>query len=427
MDTQVGTGQATGDNGDAAGMAAAREALNGIEADSPDFCQVFCSPVYDYDAVLWGIRSVVGSDTEVIGCSSSGEFTEAGSKAETVTVGIVASDSMEFFTTLSTGLGADHKRCLFEAVHDLPEPDAPQIDQYPHRAVINLHDGIVSIGDEITKLTEQYLDDDQIPIVGGSAGDDLRLEETHVFCNGQVESDAVALALLASEDPFAVTVNHGHEPISEPMAVTRAEGSTVYELDGRPAFEAWRDAIQTDARESYGIDVDDLDAGSEEFLMLLGRYELGIESEPDADAQSIASRIRDFVASAFISTEGYNIRWPGRTANTDGSLGFTVDIAEGTELRVTHSSKPDQVSAVETAASNAADELGGNAVAGGFVYDCACRAMILGDDFDDAVDAISRSIDAPFAGFETYGEVCSADEDYTGYHNTSAVVFLFPE
>jgi len=427
MTTEFGTGQATGDAGDAAAMDAIREAMAGISADEPDFCQIFCSPAYDYEAVLWGARSVIGSEAELVGCSSSGEFTEAGAGDGTVTVAVVSSDSMRFFSSLSTELGADPERCLFEAVHDLPAEGDPAVDGYSHRTVINLHDGLAGIGNKVTRLTEQYLDGEDTPVVGGSAGDDLQLQETHVFRNGRVETDAVVLVLIASEDPLPVTVNHGHEPISEPMTVTRAEGSTVYELDGRPAFEAWRDAIRADAMETYDIDVDELEAGSDDLVLLLGRYELGIESEPEADPDGLASRIKSFIESKLISTKGYNIRWPGQTTDTEGPLDFAVTVSEGTEVRVTHSNKSDQVYAVRNAATNAANELGGGTVAGGFVYDCACRAMILGDDFDEAVDTIHSAIDAPFAGFETYGEVCSADEDYTGYHNTSSVILLFPE
>jgi len=407
-------------------MDATREAMAAISADEPDFCQVFCSPAYDYEAVLWGARSVIGSEAEIVGCSSSGEFTEAGAGDGTVTVGVVSSDSLQFFSSISTKLSADPERCLFEAVHDLPSDTDPAVDGYPHRTVINLHDGMAGIGNKVTKLTEQYLDGEDTTVVGGSAGDDLQLQQTHVFRNGRVETDAVVLALIASEKPLPVTVNHGHEPISEAMTVTRADGSTVYELDGRPAFEAWQDAIREDAMETYGIDVDELEAGSDDLVMLLGRYELGIESEPETESGGLTSRIKSFIERKLISTKGYNIRWPGQTTDTQGTLDFAVTVSEGTELRVTHSNKPDQVSAVRTAAENATSELDGGA-AGGFVYDCACRAMILGDDFDEAVDAIQDTVDAPFAGFETYGEVCSADDDYTGYHNTASVILLFPE
>jgi len=426
MSTEFGTGQATGDAGDAVAMDATREAMAAISPDEPDFCQVFCSPAYDYEAVLWGARSVIGSEAEIVGCSSSGEFTEAGAGDGTVTVGVVSSDSLQFFSSISTELSADPERCLFEAVHDLPSDTDPAVDGYPHRTVINLHDGMAGIGNKVTKLTEQYLDGEDTPVVGGSAGDDLQLQQTHVFRNGRVETDAVVLALIASEKPLPVTVNHGHEPISEAMTVTRADGSTVYELDGRPAFEAWQDAIREDAMETYGIDVDELEAGSDDLVMLLGRYELGIESEPETESGGLTSRIKSFIERKLISTKGYNIRWPGQTTDTQGPLDFAVTVSEGTELRVTHSNKPDQVSAVRTAAENATSELDGGA-AGGFVYDCACRAMILGDDFDEAVDAIQDTVDAPFAGFETYGEVCSADDDYTGYHNTASVILLFPE
>ena len=426
MGTEFGTAQHDGKNGYPVAVQAVEQAIDRIDADSVDFCQVFCSTRYDYDDVLAGVRDVVDEETAVFGCSSSGEFTEAGVKAGSVVASVVASDDMRFFTSLSTGLQDDPHRCVFEAVNALPRDGDPELDGYPHRVAINLHDGLSGLSDRVARITDDQLDD-AVTLVGGAAGDDLQLEETHVFCGEEYATDAVGLALVASEKPIPVTVNHGHEPISEPMTVTDSEGGTVHEIDGQPAFEAWTEAVRESAMETYGIDVDELEDGSDQLSMMLARYEFGIESEPRSEEPGgIVGRLKSFVERAFVSTSGYNIRWPGMETTTAGPLSFAVAVPEGTELRVMHSDPDDQIDSVRTAARNAVDQANGTDIAGGFVYDCFCRAAILEDDFDDALAAVEREVNAPFAGFETYGEVCTKRDDLTEYHNTTSVVMLLP-
>ncbi|WP_135666572.1 FIST signal transduction protein [Halorhabdus rudnickae] len=428
LSTQFSTGQGSGENGRLVGREAASEALDDLPVERVDYCQIFTSSKYDYENVLDGVRDIVGDEATLFGASAAGEFTEAGVEAGSVTVSLVASDTLKFFTSLSTGLTEDPHEAIFEAVNDLPRLDDPRLEEYPHRAAINLHDGLSGIGNTVSRLSLKYFDGD-VKLAGGAAGDDLQLEETVVFADGEIASDAVGYTLIASKNPIPMTVNHGHEPISEPMTVTEAEGSTVYKLNDEPAYQVWKEAIRESAQETYGIDVDTLQDGSDELSMMLTRYEFGIESEPDqeADDKGIVSRLREYIEEKMISTSGYNIRWPGLTETTGGALEFAVEVHEGTELRVMHSSPEDQINCVREAASDAVARSDGEEIAGGFVYDCICRGTILGNDFDKAVTAISDEVQSPFAGFETYGEICSDVEEYTSYHNTSSVVMLLPE
>ncbi|RXK47384.1 FIST signal transduction protein [Halorientalis pallida] len=426
MGTQLGTGQHDGKNGYTVAVQAVEEAIDRIESDTVDFCQVFCSTRYDYEDVLDGVHSVVDDETAVFGCSSSGEFTENGVQAGSVVASVVASDEIRFFTSLSTGLEDDPHRCVFEAVNALPRDGNPQLEGYPHRVAINLHDGLSGLSDQVARIANDQFDDN-VTLVGGAAGDDLLLEETHVFCGEQFATDAVGLALLASKKPIPVTVNHGHTPISEPMTVTESEGGVVHEIDGEPAFEVWKEAIRESAAENYGIDVDALEDGSDQLSMMLARYEFGIESEPRADDPGgLLGRLKSFVERTFVSTSGYNIRWPGMETTTAGPLSFAVAMPEGTELRVMHSDPDDQITSVRTAARNAVGQADDGDIAGGFVYDCFCRAAILEDEFDDALAAVENEVEAPFAGFETYGEVCTKSDALTEYHNTTSVVMLLP-
>ncbi|APW96686.1 chemotaxis protein [Halobiforma lacisalsi AJ5] len=408
LSTQFASGVAVGDDGFAVGKEAATRAAEGLETDGRvDFGQVFCSPEYDYDAVLSGIRSVVGDDVELIGSSSSGEFTEETSTEGSVTVALVASDSIRFFSGIGTDLSAGVAAAVNEAVDGLPAA----VEGYPHRSAIVLHDGLAGVGDQVAVATQRNLGHD-VSFVGGSAGDDLAMEATHVFRNDTVASDAVVVGMLASTEPVTISVDHGHSPISEPMTVTNSEGGRVLELDGKPAFEAWREAVEPYlAERGREIDVEGLEDGSLELLGLLTEFEFGIEEGRGA------------------SDDGYKIRWPGLSLTTAGHLDFPVGVPEGTELRVMHSPKPEQIESARDTAREAVENAvaSSSGIAGGFVYDCACRSIILEDEFGEAVDAMADELEVPFTGIETYGELCMERGQLSGFHNTTSVVMLLPE
>jgi methyl-accepting chemotaxis protein len=398
METKFTTGIATGADGHDTATRAAQAARDDLCTDRVDFCQVFCSAAYSYAAVLDAIFDVIGEDTTLVGCSSSGEFTEKGAHDHSVALALVTSDTIRFHSGLGTGLRDDVNGCVREAIREFPD----QVDGYPFQSAISLHDGLGAVGEQLAVVSQQKLGP-QVSLAGGSAGDDMQMDATHVFEGRTVAEDATAMALLASTEPVGIAVNHGHTPISDPVTVTKADGDTVYELDDRPAFEVWKEAAAEDAREQFGYDLDDLVPGSEALTKFMTRYEFGIDQG-----------------------RAYKIRWPGLTEQTDGPLQFAMGVPEGTVFRVMHSPNEAQKTAVREAAREARDQLDEGAAAGGFVYDCVCRAVILEDEFDDAVAAIGDELGVPYAGFETYGEVCMERGQTSGYHNTTAVVMVLP-
>lgn len=123
--------------------------------------------------------------------------------------------------------------------------------------------------------------------------------------------------------------------------------------------------------------------------------------------------------------DGYKIRWPQVNDVDEGTIRFAVDVPEGTVFHVMYGTRESQVESARRAAHTAVDDADGE-VAGAFVYDCACRSNILGDEFETAVTAMGEEFDAPFAGFETYGEICMQPGQMSGFHNTTTVILLFP-
>lgn len=72
-------------------------------------------------------------------------------------------------------------------------------------------------------------------------------------------------------------------------------------------------------------------------------------------------------------------------------------------------------------------ELKGARAAGGLVFDCVCRGMILGDKFQREIDAVRKVFpDTPVTGFLTYGEIARFRGRLDGWHNTTTVVTAIP-
>ncbi len=360
---------------------------------------MFVDASYDPGAALSGVRAVVDDDTAIVGCTATGAFTETDTMDRGVAVALVTSDSFRFDTAIATGLTENIHGTVREAIRALPDDVS-----YPYQSALVLHNGLAGIGERLS-LAIQRRFGPHVGFAGGAASDNYRMKSTPVFCGETVAEDALVLVLVSGTQRAVISVDHGHEPISEPYTVTDASDNIVHELDGEPAFEVWKDVVRDHASATFDFDfdADTLTPDSEELSRLMGAYEFGIDQG-----------------------DGYKIRWPRVAVEADGSLVFAVDVPEGTVLRVMYGSPEKQIDSVRRVAEEAVALAEGD-LAGGFVYDCACREIILQDAFSDAVDELASALPAPFAGFETYGELCMQMGQLSGFHNTTTVVFVLPE
>jgi len=90
------------------------------------------------------------------------------------------------------------------------------------------------------------------------------------------------------------------------------------------------------------------------------------------------------------------------------------------------SPQQEQISSAKKAAEIALLAAKGARLAGAIVFDCVCRAVILGDGFSKAVNEIKNVLNVPLIGFETYGEIAMEIGQLSGFHNTTTVVLLIP-
>lgn len=86
---------------------------------------------------------------------------------------------------------------------------------------------------------------DGIPLLGGSAGDDLAFKKTNVIVGGEAFHDAAAFLIGESAVPFEVIKHQHYTTTPKSLVITKADvpARRVFEMDGYPAIEAYARAL----------------------------------------------------------------------------------------------------------------------------------------------------------------------------------------
>jgi methyl-accepting chemotaxis protein len=362
---------------------------------TPVLVMVFASTAQRLGVIQRWLKTSFPS-ASVLGSSTAGEFTEERDAKASVSAFALAGD-FKVFAGMGVGLKSDVEGAVGRALGESPN----EVVGYPHRTGILVLDPLAGKGEEATLIAAGLLGP-ETPLVGGAAGDDLKMTETRVGLDDESASDAVAAAVIFSKMPLGVGVCHGHASLGPPMRVTRAEGNVVHEVDGRPAWDVW---VETTRAAAARGNRDPSRLSPEEVGAYLLTYEAGLDT--GADEMKIRAPL-------------------SKTAT--GALNFACGIPEGATIRITESVPERQVESARIAARRARERMNGGEIAGALVFDCICRNLILGQEFQRAVKGISDELGGvPLAGYETYGEIALAAGDMSGFHNTTTVVLAFPK
>lgn len=94
-------------------------------------------------------------------------------------------------------------------------------------------------------LNERIGDLTNVMFVGGSAGDDLKFEKTHVFANGVAYENAAVLCLIKPTHGFDFIKTQSFQATGKKLTVTKNDepNRKVYEFNNKPATEAYAEAL----------------------------------------------------------------------------------------------------------------------------------------------------------------------------------------
>ena len=239
MQIRSGTGSSALRDAFAAGKEAALAALAGLGGESPALVLVFTMPSYDLPQLLSGIRSVTGA-APLAGATSSGQMYSGHYMGFGAGVAVMVMSAGGYRFGIASASHIHGK--LNVAGQQIARESKAQAGPSPHSAMILLADCLA--GDLQQLFTGVYkITGPTTAIVGGAAGDELQFKATFVFHDDAVVEQGAVAVWIASDRPLHTTVRHGWDPVGVPMLVTRAEGTEILELGGRPAAEAYEEQL----------------------------------------------------------------------------------------------------------------------------------------------------------------------------------------
>jgi hypothetical protein len=183
----------------------------------------------------------------VVGCSSNGEFCDAGyGKGGAVAIAIGA-DRIGACVAEMADTNGDIEMGIRQAAERmsiaLGQPlSALSPEKYAGLVLLEGARGREEKINEALGNVAPFL-----PFVGGSAGDDITFSGTWTFVDGKLEKNGTALVCMEMLVPFGVMKTCHFEATERAVKVTRvdASGRLILELDGKPAAHAYADAIGT--------------------------------------------------------------------------------------------------------------------------------------------------------------------------------------
>ncbi len=222
---------------------AAKEFCDAIERPNLDTVLFFCSPQYDL-AQLGQELSARFGDVHLVGCTTAGEITPRGYIEGSITgVGFSAPD----FAAVSEVIG-DLKNLSISRIREVVQNAILRLDQkVPSRApgttfAFLMIDGTSQQEEQVASGVFNALGD--IPLLGGSAGDDLSYVASYVFHKGAFHSGSAALVLMHTRHPFRIFKTEHFSSTGKKMVVTAAGSDRrVEELNAEPAAREYAKVI----------------------------------------------------------------------------------------------------------------------------------------------------------------------------------------
>lgn len=196
----------------------------------------FCSFRYDLAVLELELRRAFGG-RHVIGCTTAGEIASVGYLEGAITGFSIAASHCSAASTVISNLAqfqlSDGHAATQKLVAEMGERNI-SLDPADTFAML-LIDGMS--GNEEVVLASIHLLMDMVPLLGGSAGDNLSLTGAYVYFNGAFHRDAALLTLIKIRAPFRIVKCQHFVGSDVRMVVTRADplARQVFELNAEPA------------------------------------------------------------------------------------------------------------------------------------------------------------------------------------------------
>jgi hypothetical protein len=331
----------------------------------PQLALLFAAPAYFTDAsFLDGLRKDL-PHAHIVGCSTAGEISPKGVTDNSAVVSAISFDHATLRTAHSRVENAGDSRAA--GIRLAKELAGPGL-----KAIFILAPGVDVNGSEIISGITSVVGESAL-LTGGLAGDNGAFKQTW-----QMHDELCSDRLLVGVGFYGegLDISHGSfggwNSFGPARLATCVEGNVLYELDGEPALNVYKRYL--------GDYANDLPASGLLFPFAILN-----------DDQSESGLIRTLLG----------------IDEAKGSITLAGDVPAGSFLRLMYASNDALVNGAEAAAQSANRMLRGSGQALALLVSCVGRKLVMGDQIDEEVEAVS-SVFGPscaLTGFYSYGEI----------------------
>lgn len=357
------------------------QCLSSLEGARPQAGILLAALDFDHAEILRSIHQTFPG-LQLIGGTTDGEISSVLEfQQDSLVLLLFCSDTIEFHTAVGRNVSCDPAAIAQQTVQT-----AKARSQLPTALCITTPESLTTSGLLILQGLQKALGA-EVPIIGGTTCDQWKFKQTYQFFGQEVLSDAMPILLLSGDVLWGHGVSSGWTPIGKKGIATKVEGNVLYEVDGQPALEFYRDYLG-DTRPTPA-------------------YRLAV-FEPNQES------------------------WYMRTSNgaydeTTGSITFFADIPPYSEIQVVQANRDDMVDSARLSMQQALKHYPGTQPTIALFFSCTGRIHALGSRTKEEYQVLQPDLPTGVtcAGFYTYGEIAPLRPNSTAqFHNETFVTLL---
>ncbi|BAV45862.1 hypothetical protein MesoLj113a_40740 [Mesorhizobium sp. 113-1-2] len=223
----------------------ARAVASEAAAINAGFALVFFSQSLVEAGALSRALSAYAPGLHHAGCSTAGEITPQGLEEGHMLAMLLPSAAFTAVSAMVDNLSSSGMDRITGEVEALRRRLRVRVggEQATNTFALCFIDGLSYAEEAVSSAIHWGLDD--IPLLGGSAGDDLKFETTRLISNGRVTSDSAIIVLIATEIPFHVFKTDNFVPTDEKLVVTASDADhrIVREFNATNAAEEYAASV----------------------------------------------------------------------------------------------------------------------------------------------------------------------------------------
>jgi hypothetical protein len=335
------------------------QCISSLAGEIPKAGLLFAAIDFDHALILQRIHQAF-PDIELIGGTTDGEISSVLEfQQDSLTLMVFCSDEIE----IRQELGARFQRIQLK---QQGLPLSKHKETHTTSSVVfdcsrRLHSSGVLILDGLRQALGQT-----VPIIGGLAADHWRFQKTYQFFRSEVLSDAVPVLLFSGALLFSHAIANGWHPIGKKSRVTKVNKNIVYEIDGKPALDFYR--------QYFG------------------------ELPPSAEYP---------LAVFDLEEKHFYLRAANGFDQESGSITFFADIPDQAIVQIAETTREDILTASQSSIRDALDNYPGSEPEAALLFSCASRRKLLGtrtkEEYHLVKNCLSKAV--PSCGFYSSGEI----------------------